>query len=61
MSKVLRKITRCEDLSPTIKKFRSSKNHGKIRIINDLTYQQIGDDILYCFKTSRILKLVSIE
>ena len=51
----------CEDLSPTLKSIRNSKNHGKIRTINDLTYEQIGDDMLYCLKTSRVLKLALLE
>jgi hypothetical protein len=51
----------CEDTSPTLKLIRTAKNHGKIRTINDLTYEQIGDDMLYCFKTSRVLKLASLE
>jgi hypothetical protein len=51
----------CEDTSPLLKSIRNAKNHGKIRTINDLTYEQIGDDMLYCFKTSRVLKLASLE
>ena len=50
----------CEDLSPTIRKLRTDKNHNKIMIINDLTYEQIGNDMLYCFKSSRVLKLASV-
>jgi hypothetical protein len=51
----------CDNISPTLKSIRNAKNHGKIRIINDLTYEQIGDDMLYCFKTSRVIKLASLE
>ena len=51
----------CEDTSPLLKSIRTAKNHGKIRTINDLTYEQIGDDMLYCFKTSRVVKLGSLE
>jgi hypothetical protein len=51
----------CEDTSPILKLIRTAKNHGKIRIINDLTYEQIGDDMLYCPKTSRVVKLASLE
>jgi hypothetical protein len=51
----------CEDISPILKSIRNAKNHGKIRIINDNTYEQIGNDMLYCFKTSRVLKLASLE
>jgi hypothetical protein len=51
----------CEDTSPVLKSIRTAKNHGKIRTINDLTYEQIGDDMLYCPKTSRVVKLASLE
>ena len=51
----------CEDTSPALKSIRTAKNHGKIRTINDLTYEQIGDDMLYCPKTSRVVKLASLE
>jgi hypothetical protein len=51
----------CEDTSPVLKSIRNAKNHGKIRTINDLTYEQIGDDMLYCFKTSCVVKLGSLE
>jgi hypothetical protein len=51
----------CEDTSPILKSIRTAKNHGKIRTINDLTYEQIGDDMLYCPKTSRVVKLASLE
>jgi len=51
----------CEDISPILKSIRTAKNHGKIRTINDLTYEQIGDDMLYCPKTSRVVKLASLE
>lgn len=55
------KRTYCEDASSVLKSIRTAKNHGKIRTINDLTYEQIGDDMLYCFKTSRVVKLGSLE
>jgi hypothetical protein len=61
MNRKLYKRTYCEDNSPILKSIKNSKNHGKIRIINGLTYEQIGDDILYCLKTSRVLKLASLE
>jgi hypothetical protein len=51
----------CEDTSPILKSIRTAKNHGKIKTINDLTYEQIGDDMLYCPKTSRVVKLASLE
>jgi len=52
--------TYCEDISPALKSIRKAKDNGKIRIINDLTYEQIGDDMLYCFETSRIVKFGSL-
>ena len=47
----------CEGVSPIIKSIRASKKHGKIVEINGLQYEHIGDDMLYCLKTSRIKKL----
>ena len=38
----------CEDTS--------SKKHGKTVEINGLQYEHIGDDMLYCLKTSTIKK-----
>jgi hypothetical protein len=61
MSRKPYKRVYCEDKSPILKSIRTAKNHGKIRTINDLTYEQIGDDMLYCFKTSGIVKLGSLE
>ncbi len=61
MSRKPYKRVYCEDISPILKSIRNAKNHGKIRTINDLTYEQIGDDMLYCPKTSRVLKLASLE
>jgi hypothetical protein len=61
MSRKPYKRVYCDSLSPIIKSIRTAKNHGKIRIINDLTYEQIGDDMLYCLKTSRVVKLASLE
>jgi hypothetical protein len=61
MSRKPYKRVYCEDTSPLLKSIRNTKNHGKIRTINDLTYEQIGDDMLYCFKTSRVVKLGSLE
>lgn len=51
----------CDSISPILKSIRNAKNHGEIRTINGLTYEQIGDDMLYCFKTSRVIKLGSLE
>jgi hypothetical protein len=61
MSRKPYKRVYCEDTSPILKSIKNAKNNGKIRTINDLTYEQIGDDMLYCFKTSRVLKLASLE
>ena len=61
MSRKPYKRVYCEDTSPILKSIRTAKNHGKIRTINDLTYEQIGDDMLYCPKTSRVVKLASLE
>ena len=47
----------CEDVSPVLKSIRASKKHGKTVEINGLQYEHIGDDMLYCLKTSRIKKL----
>lgn len=49
----------CEDLSPTIKQIKSSKEHGRLIEINGVSYEKIGDDILYNTKTSRLEKLIS--
>ena len=54
-----RKIIRrhyCEDMSPTLNAFRKSKHHGKIIELDGLTYERIGDNLFYCFKTSTIKK-----
>jgi hypothetical protein len=61
MSRKPYKRVYCEDTSPILKSIKNAKNNGKIRTINDLTYEQIGDDMLYCFKTSRVVKLASLE
>jgi hypothetical protein len=47
----------CEDISPVLKLIRSGKKHGETVEINGLQYEHIGDDMLYCLKTSRIKKL----
>ena len=51
------KRTYCEDVSAVLKSIRVSKKHGKTVEINGLQYEYIGDDMLYCLKTSRIKKL----
>jgi hypothetical protein len=61
MSKKPYKRSCCGDISPILKSIKNAKNHGKVRIINGNTYEQIGNDMLYCFKTSRVLKLASLE
>ena len=52
-----RKRVWCEDVSSTLKLIRSGKKYGKTVEINGLQYEHIGDDMLYCLKTSRIKKL----
>ena len=47
----------CEDISSTLNSIRASKKHGKTVEINGLQYEHIGDDMLYCLKTSTIKKL----
>ena len=47
----------CEDASSILKSIKTSKKHGKTVEINGLQYECIGDDMLYCLKTSRIKKL----
>lgn len=51
------KRIRCEDVSPTLKSIRTSKKHGKIVEIQGIHYEYVGDDMLYCLKSSRIKKL----
>lgn len=57
MSKTQPKRVWCEDLSPTLKSIRTSKKNGKTIEIDGLQYEHIGDDMLYCVKTSSIKKL----
>lgn len=47
----------CEDVSSTLKSIRSAKKHGKTVEIHGEQYEYVGDDMLYCLKTSRIKKL----
>lgn len=47
----------CEDASSILKSIRASKKHGKTVEIHGEQYEYVGDDMLYCFKTSRIKKL----
>jgi len=46
----------CEDISLILKSIRASKKHGETIEINGLQYEHIGNDMLYCVKTSRIQK-----
>jgi len=46
----------CEDTSSILKSIRACKKHGKTVQINGNEYEYIGDDMLYCLKTSRIKK-----
>jgi hypothetical protein len=58
-----RKIIRrnyCEDMSPTLNAFIKSKHHGVIIELDGLTYERIGDDLFYCFKTSTIKNLATV-
>jgi len=54
---MIRKRVWCEDVSSVLKSIRASKKHGKTVEINGLQYEYIGDDMLYCFKTSTVKKL----
>jgi hypothetical protein len=47
----------CEDVSSILKSIRTSKKHGKTVQINGNEYEYVGDDLLYCVKTSRIKKI----
>jgi hypothetical protein len=47
----------CEDISNTIKLIRAGKKHGKTVEINGEQFEYVGDDMVYCLKTSRIKKL----
>jgi hypothetical protein len=51
----------CEDISPTIKAITSYKLHKHIVEIKGNKYERIGEDIVYCLKTSRIFKLKSLK
>ena len=44
----------CEDTSTLLKTIRSHKDHGKTKIINGITYEIIGGDMLFNTKTNRI-------
>lgn len=51
----------CEDISPTIKAITSYKLHKHVMEIKENKYERIGEDMLYCLKTSRIFKLESLK
>jgi hypothetical protein len=57
LNKMRGRRTWCEDVSPILKSIKASKKHGKTIEINGLQYEHIGDDMLYCLKTSTIKKL----
>lgn len=57
---MIRKRVWCEDVSSTLRSIRSGKKHGKTVEINGMQYEYIGDDMLYCLKTSTVKKLEKI-
>ena len=57
MKKRVIKRVYCEDISNTIKLIRTSNKHGKTVEINGEQFEYVGDDMVYCLKTSRIKKL----
>ena len=54
---MIRKSVWCEDVSSVLKSIRTAKKHGKMVEINGMQYEYIGDDMLYCIKTSTVKKL----
>ena len=54
---MIRKRVWCEDVSSVLKSIRTAKKHGKMVEIDGVYYEHIGDDMLYCFKTSTVKKL----
>lgn len=59
--KSIKKRIWCEDISPLFKSIKSHKHNGKLIEINGVSYERIGDDMLYNLKTSRIENLVSLS
>ena len=57
LNKMRGKRTYCEDISPILKSIRTSKKHGKTVEIQGQQYEYVGDDMLFCLKTSTIKKL----
>ena len=51
----------CEDTSTLLKTIRSHKEHGKTKVINGITYEVIGGDMLFNTKTNRIEQVKSLE
>jgi hypothetical protein len=47
----------CEDTSQTLKEITTSKKNGKTLERNGITYEYVGDDLLFNTKTHRIEKL----
>jgi hypothetical protein len=56
----INKRTCCEDASPILNMFRKSKHHGEKIQLNGLMYKRIGDNLLYCEKTSSIKNLDNV-
>lgn len=48
----------CEDDSTSLKEIITSKKNGHTLEINGIQYERIGEDMVLCPKSSRILKLV---
>jgi hypothetical protein len=48
----------CEDISIILKSIKTSKKNGKTIEIDGLQYEYIGDEMLYCLKTSTIKKII---
>lgn len=47
----------CEDSSTLLKSIRTHKDNGKIKVINGVTYEIIGGDMLFNIKTNKIEKI----
>jgi hypothetical protein len=47
----------CEELSPIFRGIINSKHRGKIITKDYKQYERIGDNLLYCLKTSLIVNL----
>ena len=49
----------CEDDSTSLKEITTSKKNGKILEIDGVQYERIGEDMVFCPKSSRIKKLIA--